>query len=75
MTAALPLDAPQSYSHFAISISLVHAFIYLKRRRAKPLGLCRAAWLPEGQLEWVLSLSRSSGRHGRFHKQEEPRPT
>lgn len=75
MHAAPSLAALQSHSHFAIIVPLAHPFIYLKRKEAKPLGLCSAAWLPEGQLEWVLSLSRSSGRHGCFHKQEEPRPT
>lgn len=63
------------YGHFAISVPLARPFIYLKRKGAKALGMCGAAWVPEGQLEWDLSLSRSSGGHGCFHKQEEPRPT
>lgn len=37
------LAALGSYSYFTITIPLVHPFIYLKRKEAKPLGLCRAA--------------------------------
>lgn len=50
MHAAPPLAALKSYSHFLkLQFHLAHPFIYLKRKEAKPLGLCSA--VPEGQLE------------------------
>lgn len=43
MHGAPSLAVLQSYSYFANTVPLTHPFIYLKRKEAKPLGLCSAA--------------------------------